>query len=1503
MTYDSLTNRQDFFSAHYLAELLPAQLRKGAWKDWTEAARDGAATPRTRLRAGRQPYQTARHDVRDADETLARKLTAEWHRRLLTHLGVAEPQPQTVTVLRGDVEYTVDVAHAEGDLVAIDGGFATDVDEAFDDAGAGRLLNPVTMDGVVTGADLAGWMLTAEDPPRYILLLHGGVVVLADRYQWGDGKYLAVSLDTVYDRNDTTSGGELDLIAALFSVDMLRPPADGGEDGLSQLVTAGRRHAEGVSTELRHGLKTSVELIANEVLARLRAAGVAVSDIDADCVVASRLTRESLRYLYRILFLLYAEARPDLGILPVDNPEYAAGYSMNRLGELVVGDLDGNAEDGFHLYESIDRLSRLVNDGHRYREAPGDSEGAGIRFEALRSVMFEPTAITLIGERTTLPDSDVVDTRLRNKTLHAVLRRLMLTSGSGKKQGGFISYAQLGINQLGAVYEGLMSYTGRIATETLNEVAKKGDSKDGSWLVPAARAADYDNESFVEEVDPFTGVNHRRRYEAGSFVYRLAGRDRQISASYYTPKSLTEVTVQLAVKYRIEEADDDVTANDLLRWRICEPALGSGAFLNEAIDQVAQEYLARRTRELGTDLPPEQYATELAKVKAYIALHNAYGVDLNDTAVELAEVSLWLNVMHPGLRAPWFGLHLRRGNSLIGARRAYYPSTAVRAKDWLKTAPVEHPFRDGDLPEKTIHHFLLPADGWGAVAGEKEAKALAPEQTKRLADWRRGIKAKPKEGQIKRLERLSERAEYLWRLVIERLWISEREISRRIDVWGAEGLPEEATAYTKEHVKEQLERVGAPFWRLKTLMDTWSALWFWRVQDVDVLVGESDNYPEEQPFRTTGAIRQQQRITPLASLDDWIDFAEALLGTQGLDENSLAPKFTGLAELKEHEEQLQNWTGMVPWRKVLERFPWLGRAIDLAEEHGFFHWELHYAHVFADGGFDLQVGNPPWVRPRWDEKLVLAEREPWFALADKPSTGTWRAKKDEVLAVNTHRDFYLDELAANTGIADFTSDIATYPLLAGTQPDLYRCFMIRSWANLGKTGTAGLIHPGTHFSGKREGTLRAAAYRHLRLHAGFVNVGNWAFASPISRTLAFALHVYGTPQTINFRHLSELYDASIVRDSLSHSGEGSLPGVKFGGFWDRRSHKARVIQVDDSQLSQWNRLIGGTQEGDRTTQLLGPITTAEQGAIEALANVRTRLGDLQPRISGGYHEKGAKDNGYIEWNTTDTDDWSDVILQGPHFGIATPLAKQPRIPCTNNSHYDPWDHADLADATVPRTNYVRASSCSPERFIAAQDRWVDHDRLALFLADPARVTQARAVIADRDEIAGSQVTDAAVTEYLAEQAKRPYTEFYRVAWREMVPQNTERSLFPALIPPGPSHIHAVRTAALPSNRKSAVVAGVMSSLPMDYLLRISGRGHLDVDGAKAIVVPNMDHSLTDLLILRTLRLNCLTNAYAPLWAELYDAAWRSETWARPWEYAQPLGDIGPDWERATPLRT
>src|SRR5699024_9903248 len=147
-----------------------------------------------------------------------------------------------------------------------------------------------------------------------------------------------------------------------------------------------------------------------------------------------------------------------------------------------------------------------------------------------------------------------------------------------------------------------------------------------------------------------------------------------------------------------------------------------------------------REQELGTRVDPEDYPRELQNVKTYIALHNVYGVDLNATAVELAEISLWLDTMGPGLAAPWFGLHLRRGNSLIGARRATYRSDQIADKSYLKSVPQPVPL--GEDIGGGIHHFLLPAQGWGAAVGAKEGKNLAPERVKELKTWQRSVRVK-----------------------------------------------------------------------------------------------------------------------------------------------------------------------------------------------------------------------------------------------------------------------------------------------------------------------------------------------------------------------------------------------------------------------------------------------------------------------------------------------------------------------------------------------------------------------------------------------------------------------------------------------------------------------------------------------------------------------------------------------------------------------------------------
>ena len=92
---------------------------------------------------------------------------------------------------------------------------------------------------------------------------------------------------------------------------------------------------------------------------------------------------------------------------------------------------------------------------------------------------------------------------------------------------------------------------------------------------------------------------------------------------------------------------------------------------------------------------------------------------------------------------------------------------------------------------------------------------------------------------------------------------------------------------------------------------------------------------------------------------------------------------------------------------MLKKHPWLKVCESVAEQQGFFHWELDFATVFARGGFDLQVGNPPWVRPQTDVDALLAEGDPWWQLALKPSEAARKAKREATLALPGIRDLVM----------------------------------------------------------------------------------------------------------------------------------------------------------------------------------------------------------------------------------------------------------------------------------------------------------------------------------------------------------------------------------------------------------------------------------------------------------------------------------------------------------------
>ena len=1428
---DALVVGEDWISEHYFttdakSESFQAKVTERR-KAWDEDAKNGAPTVRSRFIAARARLGTSIADLLANQRGTADDSLPELYHDLREVLGY--DSGEYILKRTGPVTGVMTPGLDESaPLVIVEARAAETVEDLI--AKADRtLLSPYEADEKTTYTSVAGLLselFVADDGPAFALVLAGRWLLVTERARWLEGRYLAVDLQLVCERNETKSGGEIDRALTCVSAESLAPDAEGGIWWNSVLEDS-VKHTVAVTAGLREGIRLSIEIIANEVVRRRKAQGLDPLRQDQ----AQPLARQALRYLYRILFLLYAEASPELEVLPIGAEEYDQGYGLNRLRELILVELTGpRAIEGTHLYDSLGRLFSLVDQGHEPPEAR-EAEQEGLIFNSLRADLFLSKATELIDK-----------TGLGNAALQRVLRHLLLSEEVRGKDRGFISYATLGINQLGAVYEGLMSYNGFFAETDLNEVAKGGDPSKGSWVVPVKRTDDISQDNFVRVEDEVTGEKKAVIHQRGTFVFRLAGRERQQSASYYTPEVLTRFTVSQALEELLDQDGHTTTAEEILGLTVCEPALGSGAFAIEAVRQLAEQYLRRRQAERGERINPDKYPTELQRVKASIALHQVYGVDLNATAVELAEISLWLETMVSGLQAPWFGLRLRRGNSLIGARRAVYTRPQVNDKSWLKATPTDVPMTGmvEEMANETtatqtdgrIHHFLLPASGWGSAVEAKEAVGLAPDAAAALKKWRSAVTGKPTTKQLNALVELAHRVEALWQLTLRRLQIAEAEARRDIPLWGRHD-PGHIQAVAREEIEKTLSKRNGAYRRLRRVMDAWAALWFWPLTDTDGTVPPT--------------------------LEQWIEACQQLLGREPeARKNNKGMTTLGAAtnweDLNDAEDLNLDFAGAVNVDGILDKHKWLKVCETVAEQQGFFHWELDFATVFARGGFDLQLGNPPWVRPQITMDSLLAEGDPWWQLEEaKPSESLIAVKRKKTLAISGILEFVINSASDISSTISFLGSTQAYALLDGMQTDLYRCFMQRIWGHAKPHGIITLVHPESHFTDRKAHLLRENAYLRLRRHWQFINELR---LYEIDHKQWYGIHVYGNvADQVAFLMASSLYHPDTVERSLRHDGTGDEPGLKdANGTWDLRPHRKRVISVTDAILRTWHAAMEGESTPVRQTRMLYAVNTAASDVLSTLA-LQTHAGSLPLEFSGGWHEKSARTKGYFEQRWGVPKSWDDAIIQGPHLYVSTPLYKS--INSTMKSEQD-WS---LTDFEKVKADSIPATQYRPTGDRAKYDYAYTH-----WESGPAR-------------------------------------SYYRVAWRRRGKTGNERTLIPALIPPGAAHPDSVSSVGLPGDNDSlCLLAAFLSSLLADFSVRVSPG---DIRLATISRMPiKVSHPLQGALILRSLRLNCVTNSFADVWRDAYRQEFAAEHWAggSPRANRPDLGAIAEQWTTSTLLR-
>ena len=1252
---------------------------------------------------------------------------------------------------------------------------------------------------------------TAE-PPRFLIVIGIDTIVLIDRNKWNEKRYLEFDLQEIFSRHETTT---LQAMSVLLHKDSLCP-ADGNAL-IDTLDEQSRKHASGVSQDLKYALRESIEILGNEVIYDLKTRQG--KNLIEEPVDAAQLTLECLRYMYRMLFVLFIEARPELGYAPINEQVYASGYSLESLRDIAESIRNDTEEvgEGFYLYETLSKLYKLIYSGYPDKEAVYNKVKS---LESVHNIFVIPPLKAHIFDPEYTPM--LVNAKIRNSVMLRIIDLMSLTKSTGKKgsRRGRISYANLGINQMGAVYEALLSYRGFIAEQDLYEVKKAGDSfneLDVGYFVTA------------EELDQYT-EDERVRYESGDkkdqlrvhpkgeFIYRLAGREREKSASYYTPESLT----QCLVKYALKELLKDKTADEILSLTVCEPAMGSAAFLNEAINQLAEAYLDRKQAELGETISHETRMDELQKVKMYIADNNVYGIDLNPVAVELAEVSLWLNTIYKGGYVPWFGTQLVNGNSLIGARRQVYHKSQLTATSkglrWYENAPERIPFVKLDASGRNIarsryqvYHFLTGDPGMCDYT-DKVIKSLEPEKIKAMKAWNKKFTAAYTEDEFKSLIELSKLIDVLWKDQIKARHDLEDATITALDVYGhkdsrfdrGQSIREKDKLLRGIYKSEHAQNAGA-YARLKFAMDYWCALWFWPISQADLLPSRADFIFEmDLILRGTMQTSNTQTQTTFIETD-----AEDDVIIQDVDLDWLCGK----------DEDKDEY-----------RFPRLALVRKIANDNKFMHWELEFADVFADkGGFDFVIGNPPWVKIQWNEQNVLSDKNPMFAVKKLSATETAH-RRSEALNDSITNEMYFSEYESLSGQQAFLNAVQNYPDLLGQQTNLYKCFLPQAWMFGSSSGISAFIHLDGIFDDPKGNLLRKKLYPKLKYHYKFQNE---KLLFDIMHTRSYSLNIYGNESdVISFDCIFDLYDPITIDACYATERTGDIPGIKNEkGEWNIQGHPDRIIHITDNELLLFAKVFDGNDKW-QTARL--PVIHAEQllNVLQKFECHKKTLNTMREDIecSEMWHETNNQVDGTISRNVYFPDEVSDMIFSGPHISTANPFARCPRRICKLSSDYDVIDLTFVSENYLPRTNYKIA--CSRAEYL-------------------------------------SRITDTSWD--------TSYSSEYRLCTRKMLNQDGERTLNSVIIPAKSAHINGIFSMAFRNDLLSFAASAV--SVPYDFYMKITKKANMNFSAIMGLPVFEEDE-LQDEAICRLLLLNCLTSAYSELWAEGYKPVYSTYTWTK-----------------------
>ena len=398
--------------------------------------------------------------------------------------------------------------------------------------------------------------------------------------------------------------------------------------------------------------------------------------------------RGLLTVVLRLVFLLYAEERD---MLPQDET-FLGAYSLAGLYERLREDAalhPDTMDQRFGGYAQLLALFRMVHDGAR---------AGAMRLPPRHGALFDPDRYRFLEGRgaggARQIDERIDPPLVPDGTIYRVLEKLIVLDGER------ISYRALDVEHVGSVYETMMGFRletakgltvairaakkqGAPAAVNLNRLLDQPPATRAKWLQERTdrkltdrlrrAAGDADTmEALHAALDPVIDRNATPDLVSEGAMVLQPSEERRRSGSHYTPRELTEPIVRTALAPIFDrlraEGGGPLRPEQILDLKVCDPAMGSGAFLVEACRQLGDALVAAwQAHDAMPEIPPDE--NEIIFARRQVAQRCLYGVDRNPKAVDLAKLSLWLVTLAKDHPLTFLDHALRPGDALVGLSR------------------------------------------------------------------------------------------------------------------------------------------------------------------------------------------------------------------------------------------------------------------------------------------------------------------------------------------------------------------------------------------------------------------------------------------------------------------------------------------------------------------------------------------------------------------------------------------------------------------------------------------------------------------------------------------------------------------------------------------------------------------------------------------------------------------------------------------------------------------